>query len=87
MDRPPREVKHGAQFDASWRQLDLNPRHLEALLVAVNWLIARTADDCVADANGVRHYAHGQSENLPALTFYFTIDDQHTCTLRAVRLA
>ena len=87
MDRRLRDVRHGPEFDISWRQLNLNPKDLQALLVAVKWMIARTAEQCVSDSNGLRHYPHGSSERLPALTFYFTIDDEKTYTLRFVRLA
>lgn len=87
MDRAPRDVKHGAEFDVSWRELNLDPHHLADLLLAVNWLISRTAEDCFVDSTGLRHYANGPSENFPALTFYFTIDDEQTCTLRYVRRA
>ena len=85
MDRRFREVRHGAEFDTSWHELNLDPKALEPLIIAVKWLIGRTADDCPADTAGLRHYAHGESERLPALTFYFTIDDFETCTIRLVR--
>jgi hypothetical protein len=89
MDRRSRDVVHGAQFELSCRKIAevVSLEKLQQLLLAVKWLISRSADDFERTVDGISVYRYAQSDMYPGLVFYFTIDSEDQCTLRFVTLA
>jgi hypothetical protein len=83
-----RTVVWGEDFQRQVERLQPDAERLDEQLRAVEWFVATRPERCpIMIDTRLRLVLTDPFPGAPSLRIFFTIDDEHTCTLRWVELA
>lgn len=83
-----RTLVHSPYFEQQARVLNYDIQRLDEVLHGVKWSISRMPEGWpLVDATTLRVAITEPAGDIPGLLIYFTIDDEATCTLRALAQA
>jgi len=83
----PRDVRRDPLFDSAIAAIEPNARRLDDQLRGIEWAIATAPYEFPQVQGTSLHLIKTDPwPGAPPLRVYFTIDDEHTCTLRWVEI-